>query len=442
MNLGRYLSSKIRGDFRAAQARLRAHASENPADWPEQQLEAVRTCWADAVKDIPYYASLVESGQTPNDIRSWDDFHKIPILTRQILQDRSAEYCRRSGPPSGYSMTAGSTGNPIRFGMNQSDRDLMRIVKLAAWMQFGYTPASRLFLIWGHSHLLGTGLKGKFNHFKRKMSDMLLGYWRVDAYRLNRELCLKYAEELLRYRPLGMIGYASALDIFGRHTSHLRTRFRELGLRFVLATAEPMPNPSTESMLEDLFGCPVVQEYGGAEIGQVAFKVSGSPFEVYSDLVYLECQDATEADPSSNPAMITTLIPRYFPLFRYVVGDALLGLDRLSNGHIRRFDVVRGRLNDSISFADGTSIHSVAIFHCIHQEQSVHSIQMIIKDDGIDILLFGSTPPDTAVESRIRSRLSQVYQPLSKARIAFTEDLVVSRAGKRRWFVDQRTKTS
>ena len=93
----------------------------------------------------------------------------------------------------------------------------MRVVKIAAWQEFGYTPASRVFLMWGHSHLLGTGARGTVNHLKRTVADRLLGYRRVDAYRLSPAICAEYAEALIAFRPLALISYASALDLFARN---------------------------------------------------------------------------------------------------------------------------------------------------------------------------------------------------------------------------------
>ena len=434
------ISSKLHRDFRAAEARRRLVASGTGSDLSLLQLRAVADRWSDAVTDIPYYSALVTAGKAPRVIGSWGDFQAVPILTRQDIQNRPSEFLRRSSPPDSFMTTAGSTGTPLRIGVDQVSRELMRIVKLSAWMDFGYTPSSRLFLIWGHAHLLGTGWKGKFNHLKRKLADSVLGYQRVDAYRLDRELCLKHAERLLKFRPLGIIGYASALDLFARYTLQFRERFRALGLRFVLATAEPMPSPETLARLEDLFGCPVVQEYGGAEFGQVAFKVGATPFEVYSDLAYVECQESELDSPQAYPMLVTTLCPRYLPMFRYRVGDAIIGPERLSHGHVRRFAALAGRLNDEINLADGTSIHSVAIFHCIHQESSVLNIQMLLKDDEIEIRLVSASPSDPSVETRIRKRLAQVHAQLGRARITFVEDVQTNRAGKRRWFVDERTK--
>ncbi len=435
------LSPKIRNDFQLAQARRLERVAEQDHELSAWQLEMVRKNWADAIVDIPYYTNLVAKQEAPRVISSWDDFRAIPVLTRQIVQDRTAEFVRRSRLPDGYTFTAGSTGTPLKIGMNQSCRDLMRIVKLAAWLDFGYSLESHMFLIWGHSHLLGTGWKGRLNHFKRKLADAVLGYSRVDAYNLDASSCKRYAAELIRHRPLGVIGYSSALDLFARHTVEFREQFRALKVRFVLATAEPMPKPDTQSLIEDHFGCPVVQEYGGADFGQVAFKKGNEPFDVYSDIVHLECHEQNSASSQPSSSVVTTLYPRYTPCFRYVVGDLLLGVTRLSSGHVTKFEAVGGRNNDMIHFADGTSIHSVAIFHCIHQEKSIHGIQMLLKDDGIEILLAAQMTGDSEVERRIRSRLTQVYAPLGAARIRIVDDVLTNRAGKRRWFLDQRSST-
>lgn len=440
MNLRLLLLPKTRRDYSAATAR-RASAPPDTA-LPRWQLDTLRKSWADATVEIPYYAELVASGRAPQDIRSWDEFRQLPVLTRQALQDQPDAFLRRSRPPDSFMKTAGSTGTPLRLGLNQADRDLMRIVKLAEWQRFGYALDSRLFLIWGHSHLLGTGWRGTLNHVKRKTADWLLGYQRVDAYRMNRASCEDYARKLIAHRPLGVIGYASALDLFARYTTHLRHQYRALGVRFILATSEPAPRSDSVALLEDLFNCPLVQEYGGAEFGQVAFKTGAAPFVVYSDLNYVECQPPETDDPGAHPLLLTSTHPRYLPLFRYRVGDAIRDPDLLAHGHVRRFGGVVGRMNDVITFDDGYSVHSVAIFHCIHQEPTVHNIQMLVRDEGIEIRLISTTPADAALVGRIRQRLAQVHRPLGTARIMFAEDLLTNRAGKRHWFVDQRGQRS
>jgi len=435
---GFLFSPRLRRHFGEAQAR-RAALQVSDDEWVTRQLTAFQSVWADACADIPHYGDLVATGSAPKEIRSWQDVRSIPVLNREALQNHPESFVRRSRQPDNYMRTAGSTGTPLKIGMTQTERDLMRVVKIAAWQEFGYTPASRVFLMWGHSHLLGTGARGTVNHLKRTVADRLLGYRRVDAYRLSPEICGRYAEELIAFRPMAFLSYASALDLFARYTMPYRERFRALGLRFVLATAEPPPRPDTISRLEDLFGCPVVEEYGGAEFGQVAFKRGREPFEVYHDLNYLEGTATGPDDDGAEPALVTALYPRYVPLIRYRVGDALAGAERLANGHVRRFTGVAGRINDVITLAGGDSIHSVAIFHCIHQEDDVHSIQVVLTDEGIDACLVANNGDRAAMEERMRRRLAQVHPSLAQVRFRYVEDHETSRAGKRRWYVDRRT---
>lgn len=435
MNPAFLMNPGLRKQYDAAAARRVQGPAADAGVLADQQLSALQESWRDAVADVPYYGSLVSGGLAPPSIQSWRDVETLPILTRRILQDRPADFIRRSGPPASFMTTAGSTGTPLRMGMNQAERDLMRVVKLAAWQAFGYGRSSRLFLIWGHAHLLGTGWKGRVNHLKRRLADAALGYRRVDAYRLTIESCAAHAEALLAFQPVGLIGYASALDLFARYTREYRDRFRTLGLRFVLATAEAPPNADSIDLLEDHFGCPVVQEYGGAEFGQVAFKISKSPFETYADLNFVETGQFEGSEPA---LLITSLYQRYVPLIRYQVGDAIAGPHLLAHGHVARFDAIAGRLNDVILLDNGDAVHSVAVFHCVHQEQ-VHNIQMVLQDDGVDLCLVSSETDRPSMEARIRGRLGQVHPVLANVRFRYLEDLETNRAGKRRWFVDHRS---
>lgn len=431
------LSQRLRRHHEAAEARRQQPPLDSIA-LAASQLARIHAIWSDAIADIPYYAGLVADRRAPAAIESWADVLSLPVLTRQILQEQRDLFVRRSGPAQGVTKTAGSTGTPIQFGTNQSERDLMRIVKLAAWQDLGYQPDSRLFLLWGHSHLLGEQLSRLFNTARRTMADRLLGYRRVNAYRLTPEICADYAEQLIAHRPIGFIGYASALDLFGRYTQPYRARFRELGLGFVLATSEPPPRPDTISMLEDLFNCPVVQEYGGAEFGQVAFKKGDAAFAVYGDLNFVEAEPPAMGETSS-PVLLTALYPRYVPLIRYRVGDAVTAPHRLEHGHVDAFESVAGRVNDLVHLSGGQAIHSVSIHHCFVGERDVLNIQMVIQDSGVVLRLIAPAADRAALEARVRTRLHRLHPDLGNARFEYAEDLATSRAGKRRWFIDERS---
>jgi phenylacetate-CoA ligase len=433
------LSGRIRRDIRAAHARLRRPV-ETGTELERRQLSAISTIWSNAVADVPYFAQMVADKRAPSEVRSWTDVGAIPVLTRQALQDQRSAFVRRSGPPHGYVNTAGSTGTPLHIGMNAHERDLMRVVKLAEWQAFGYRASSRLFLIWGHQHLLGSGWRSGVNATKRSLTDWFLGYQRVDAYRLTPEICRLVAAQLIAFRPVGLIGYAAALDLFARYTRDFRARFRELNLGFVMITTEAPPRSDTAAILGDLFGCPVVEEYGGGDFGQVAFKRGTAPFHVYPDLNYVECDALAVEDEGVCPVLVTSLYARYTPLIRYRIGDGVMTPRRFPHGHVAAFERVAGRLTDAVALDSGDAIHSLAIFHCVHGEPDIYNVQMRLADDGIDILLVTSPNADrAAIESRVRPRLARVHPKLAAARFKYDEDVTTSRAGKRRWCIDERS---
>jgi hypothetical protein len=90
---------------------------------------------------------------------------------------------------------------------------------------------------------------------------------------------------------------------------------------------------------------------------------------------------------------------------------------------------------------DGTAVHSVAVFHCIHQEPAVLNIQMVLEDAGPRILMVTRGENDAGLAGRVRHRLGQIAPSLADAQIEQAEDILTTRAGKRRWVVDKRRKT-
>ena len=431
---------RIRKDINDAELLGERYDAWDHETTSEIQLARLQRVWADCIEDIPYYAGLVTSGEAPKEIRSWNDFRSLPELRREILQQRPEEFVRQSGPPDLTRMTGGSTGNPVHFGVWNSEDRVIRLLKLVLWTRMGYVAGDRLFLIWGHSHLLGTGWRRQLNHLKRKLKDRLLGYLRVDAYKLDPERHREIAQSILRFRPAGLIGYAAALDSFVRSNEGMANSLRSLGLRFVMPCAEPLPKSDSLELLRSTFGCPVIQEFGGVDFGQVACRIDDGPFEVFPDQNVLEGLPSCESS-DSEAVLVTSLYRRYLPLIRYRQGDLITGAKRDVHGHVRSFRTLDGRINDMIRLDSGTEIHSVSIFHCIHQETTILNIQMVLEDSGPQLRLAtldGRIAVD--VEARVRQRLGQIASELAQLRIKPVTDIETTRAGKRRWFIDKRTR--
>lgn len=422
--------------FDAARRNVTRWLSPDAGSVASVQLERLRAAWSDVVANVPYYARLVSRGEAPPWIESLSAFARdVPPLRRQDVMAAPELFVRTDRPPDSHSMTAGSTGNPLRFGVYRGESAPALADMLTARLANGLEEDDRVFLLWGHSHLLGTGARGLRKHAVRKVKDWMLGYRRADAYRLDAASARSHMQAIIGFRPQVLIAYSNALDLLVRHNTALRAEARTLGLRFVVATAEVLPHPETRRIVEDFFGCPLAMEYGGVDFGAVAHTDREGIYRVYWWDVLVEMLH--ESADGAFPVTVTALYPRCFPVMRYVTGDEIAGPQQIPDGPVIAFDEVRGRHNDVVRLGDGTTIHSVALFHSIHQEAGVYSIQLVVEPDTPRLLLVADDH-DPAMLGRIRRRLASLSPVLAAAPIDVVPDLVTNRAGKRRWIVDRR----
>lgn len=403
------------------------------------QLERLQLIWREAHQNVPYFRRLVERGDAPREIESLRSFFAdVPVLTRELILAEPELFVRAGSPPDRNAMTAGSTGNPLHFGVNNSESEHVAADLVLGRIANGLSSRDRLFLLWGHSHLLGTGFKGKGKHALRRIKDRLMGYYRADAYHLDPDSARSHLRSLLKFRPDVVVGYNSALDMLVRYNQEHAAEVRSLRIKFVVGTAENLPRPDSREAIETFFGCPFVMEYGGVEFGPVAHNLPGRPYHVYwwNSLVETLPENGTAA-PDSSPIAVTALYQRYFPVIRYRNGDEIREATRLDSGQVIRFSEVCGRHNDCITLSDGSAIHSVGLFHCIHQEPQVFNIQLVIEKAGLRLLLVAASADNNLV-SRIRRRLHDLNPALAECAIEFVPDLLTNRAGKRRWIIDAR----
>lgn len=438
MNLRSSFLVPLARQYHSAEAYSNQLATVDYNQIPSEQLERIKLVWRDCVDDVPYYGSLVLQGLAPKEIKSLEDFKQIPILDRITLKENAEAFMRRSGPPDLYVSTAGSTGQPVKIGQWRLESEPIRIAKLVPWIRLGYMLNSQLYLIWGHAHLLGTGWRRYYNHALRKTKDWLAGYHRVDAYTMSPSKANRIAQDIIRIKPAGLIGYAAVLDLLCRYTENYHEEFRSVGLKFVMPCAEPPPRADTFDIFHKVFGCPIVQEFGGVDFGHVGFKIDDSPYTLFRDLNILEADSDVEQGESST-AYVTTLYKRYVPLIRYRQGDLLAGVARDQFGFVESFDDQVGRVNDMITLSDGTSVHSVALVHCFKEEDSIFNVQLLLTDEAPFFSLIAEKVISQEKEKVIRNKLGQIHPTFRDAAFEYVTDLGTNRAGKRRWVLDKRT---
>ena len=91
--------------------------------WPperlrEMQWQRLRKILDHAYRNVPYYKEIFAILQaSPEDFRSFDDFAKIPTLTKQTLQSRFNDMIATNIPRENLhrGITSGSSGQPTYY---------------------------------------------------------------------------------------------------------------------------------------------------------------------------------------------------------------------------------------------------------------------------------------------------------------------------------------
>ena len=158
-----------------------------------------------------------------------------------------------------------------------------------------------------------------------------------------------YLKQIAAYRPALLKGLPTYLLCLARHVHH-----RKLGPPIV-GEIRPMGSamaPSSKREIAAAFDCPVVEDYGSAELGPIGCECGpGRGIHIFSDLFFIEVvRDGRPAKPGEvGCLLITDLANRAMPLIRYDIGD----VGRLLPGPCpcgRGTPVVRveGRVQDSL----------------------------------------------------------------------------------------------
>ncbi|GJM09391.1 MAG: capsular polysaccharide biosynthesis protein [Lysobacteraceae bacterium] len=330
-------------------------ACDNPDDL---QLRKIRQLWSSW--------RMVFGEQLPADApTSLEDFFaQVPTTDRQSMRALIPGLHGNQ-----FRSTGGSTGEPLKFPVSRAE---IKYQTASVWWlraRIGISPADRLAMLWGHSHMLKTGISGLATSFVRRGKDQLLGYLRCSAYDLSGDTLAEVFLSMKGFSPDYILGYSAALERLTKQAERLGLQWSS-PLKAVIATGECFPTPSSRISLSNLFGCPVLMEYGCVEAGTIAHELGEGDYAVMWPLNLLECLDGGEL-------AVTALYPRTMPLLRYRLGDTLT--DPVPSCRaLRRIGEIAGRLNQSIKLPTGVVVHSEAVAHCVRDIAVVDAYQLVI----------------------------------------------------------------
>ncbi len=351
------------------------------------QQRKLRRLLASAADHCPFYARRFEDvGLDASDPRlDLDDLKELPTLTKDDVR-ANLDQMSWPGCPGGLKPynTGGSTGQPLRFYIDNARAAADAAARLRARAWSGVHPGDAEILLWGAPTEL------RINDRARRFRDALLNQFILNAFDMTRRTMDEYVAFIQRLRPNCLYGYASSLALLARHALSRGQKAGCLGsnrLRAIFVTGEVLLEHDRNAIAE-AFGAPVVVEYGCRDGGLIAFGCEAGSLHVMQENLIVEL-----LDPQGLPVrpgeigeiVVTNLEAVGMPLIRYRTGDegrqpAEENTRCTCGRSLQRLAEVRGRTTDHITCrVDGQvrRMHALSLIYVLREAEGLTQFRIV-----------------------------------------------------------------
>ncbi len=302
-------------------------------------------------KSLFYRKQFEIYGVKPEDIKDPNDMRKLPILTKNDLRDNYNELVVTEGNYK-YSIakSSGSTGQFVKFYKDRNSSGNGRAAMYRGHSWYGLNIGDREARLWG----IPLNCKEKII---ARIGDYLLNRFREKNFQLTEEVMYSFYSKMKRFRPDYLMGFSSLVYEFAQFLRSEQIDASIFALKMVKVTSDNIFDYQRK-IIKEVFQCPVVMEYGAAEVGLIAFECPNNGLHITSEGIFIE-EDKAQI-PESNEFIITDLNNLYSPIIRYKIGDyGNLSAKTCRCGRgLPLLDRIIGRTNDVVYKTDGTSVHS------------------------------------------------------------------------------------
>jgi len=364
-----------------------------------------------------YRGKFKEAGMTPDDVRSWEDFQRIPILTKQELRESFPERIVAENYRNKrlrFSNTSGTTGKPAILAQDIDDINYKYAVRLRARLLEGSRVGDRTLRTTPNEcqPCLESGnvtdkslwqyFKSQTVHGGRKTPEyfVFLESKIVNPF-FHRRIMLPpigpeagemaeknfeyYLQEMERYKPRIWVTYplyaylmAKYVKRTGRAVPHVE----------VIDLSGGVASSKMRSMIADVFGVPPREGYGGCEFGRYAneCEVGHGKVHVVEDHCYVEVlrPDGTPAADGELGNQVVTALTNYaMPTIRLEQGDVAVSHGcHCPCGRTTRLLDLRGRIQTLIVAPDGRTIAEKDILDALLDFPGVEWFQLVQHEES------------------------------------------------------------
>lgn len=376
---------------------------------PEERFEqhVKESCWnifQYHKQNNPCYSSIA----TDENYGSWDH---VPVMTKADLQRPLGERFSEGFTKKNVyvNKTSGSSGHPFIFAKDRFCHALTwaEIMDRYRWFGLDFHKSRQ-------ARFYGIPLD-KWGYWKERFKDYMSNRYRFPIFDLSDDVLWKYYKKFKKRKFDYIYGYTSALYQFSLIFLEIDQRLVDIcpTLKYCITTSEMLFEEDKEIMT-DMFGVPVINEYGASELDLIAFTNPDGEFQLNSETLFVEVVDENGKslpDGAEGRIVITSLYNKAHPMIRYDIGDSGT-IERVGRWKRPVLRKLLGRTNDVAILPDGKKVPGLTFYYVTKSiiEDGGKVREFIVEQNSLERFVIRYTSYDPLTESevgRIKSALDK-----------------------------------
>ncbi|GAA4295842.1 phenylacetate--CoA ligase family protein [Aestuariibaculum suncheonense] len=394
----------------------------------ESQKKAIVTYH---LKHNPFYKNFAK------DINP-DDWNSIPVMTKRDLQQPLSHRLSEgfSKKKVFVNKTSGSSGDPFIFAKDKFCHALTwsDIFDCYGWYEIDLNKSKQ-------ARFYGIPLDKK-GYSKERFKDILSKRHRFSVFDLSDTALEKCLEKFRTTKFEYLNGYTSPIVQFAKFLQKKEIVLKQLcpTLKLCMTTSE-MLFEDDKTLLETQFGIPIINEYGAAELGIIAFQNITNQWIVNSEDLYVEILDENNRIlpyDREGRIVVTSLYNKAHPFIRYDLGD----IGTLAESSTLKTPILKhltGRTNDIVKLPSGKKAAGLTFYYVTKTviEDSGNVKEFVIEQTQIDrfkISYVSNNPLSDADKTNIKAAIETYLESGLTIQFERKERLNREKSGKLKQF--------
>jgi phenylacetate-CoA ligase len=428
-------------DLKDKSIKLKTLRELNNSQWASYELiigsqwNKLKRILDHAVSTVPYYKRVFKDARVHiNDVNSWEDIKKIPILSKAAVRQNELEMI--SSDYSQFDLatakTGGSTGVALRLWFDKQCEERRNAAAIRSDQWAGWDLGIRKGALWGNPPPVDT--------IKKKLRRALLERVIVlDTVVMNNETMQEFCNELRAKNIKHLFGHAHSLYVFAGFCLEQEI---DLPMKSIVATSMMLLD-NERAVIDNAFKCRAQNRYGCEEVSLIASECEKHEgMHVNTDHVFVEILNSENAPVNPGDAgrvVVTDLINFGMPLIRYDVGDHAILSDKQCSccRHMPLLEKVVGRVADFLIKRDGSKVAGISLIErTLTKIAGIKQMQIIQNSiEAMQINLVPGADYSMASEKALHAEIREVFGPMISCTIKKVEQIEQERNGKYRFSI-------